>query len=284
MGVVLVLGFGLWWLLVRSTPTTAFNDMLSSNLATPGVTRVLEQGGGQLKIAQYTQLQLGAQPTAHALTVFAQSGGVIATEQVSTQKEDFVRYQKIIATTKGTDGKPVNVSGVVGKWAKLANGDSLSASISAGLFDQALFGVMPIANLQPDTRKELVNLIKTSNVFSYDPSKVKTVTERGRKAYSYEVSIKPAPYVKLMQEFGELVGVRQYDDINANDYANSANILVTILVDARSHTLAEVQQGNGRTERYEAFGVMSQTELPKATLTTKQLTELLGKLQTSSQQ
>lgn len=283
-GVALALVGLAWWVFVYSDPTIAFDDMLANNLATPGVTRVLEQGSGQLKIAQYTQLQLGAQPTAHALTTFTQNGGVIATEQVSTQTDDYVRYQKIVATAKTADGKPVDVGSVIGKWAKLEKGSSFGSSVTSGLFEQTLFGVMPVANLDPAARKDLLHYIDTSGVFSYDPTKVKTVDVQGRKAYSYDVSIKPAPYIKMMQEFGKLVGINQYEDIDANAYASSSSIPVTIVVDARSHTLAEVdQQATGRTERYEAFGLMSQTDVPKATLTTKQLTELLAKLQASSQ-
>ncbi|TAH33408.1 hypothetical protein EYC59_04740 [Candidatus Saccharibacteria bacterium] len=282
-GVALLLVGVLWWTFVRSSPTTAFNDMLSNNLSTPGVTRVLEQKSGQLQIAQYTQLQLGAQPTAHALTTLTQQGGVIATEQISTQQNDYVRYQKIVATAKTADGKPVDVSSVVGKWAKMEKGSSLGSSVTAGLFNQTLFGIMPIANLEPAARKDLLHYINANDVFTYDPAKVKTMSLQGRKAYSYEVSIKPAPYIKMMQEFGKLVGIHQYDDINANNYATSASIPVTIVVDARSHALAEVDQSaTGRTERYTGFGLMPQTEVPKATLTTKQLTEQLGKLQQTS--
>ncbi len=281
VGLVVVAGVAaIWWFGVRDNPVRAFNDMLSNNLSTPGVTRVVKQGNSQLQVAQYTQLQLGAQPAAHALTVFKQGGGLIATEEISDRTTDLVRYQKIVATTKGKDGKPLDVSSVVGKWAKLSGDDTLSSSVTSGLFDQTLMGVIPIANLQPDARQNLLAYMHSSGVFTYDASKVQTVQSGGRKAYKYAVSIKPAAYIKTMQEFGKLVGVHQYDDVEANDYASVASIPVTIVVDARSHQLAELdQQSSGRNETYQGFGLMTQTALPKATLTAKQLTELLGKLQ-----
>lgn len=280
-GAVLVLAGAAWWVFAYSSPTTAFDDMLANNLATPGVTRVSEQGNDQLRIAQYTQLQLGAQPTAHSLTILKRSGIELTTEGVSDRGQDFVRISKIVLPS--SMDKAIDTSTLTGKWAKLSAGENGGGLLSTGLFDQALLGVLPIANLSPSDREALMEYIDKSEVFSFDASKVKTVDVGGRKAYSYDVSVKPAPYIKLMQEFGKLVDIHQYDDINANAYASSASIPLTIVVDARSHTLLEVaQQTTGRTDRYGAFGLMPQSDVPKATLTTKQLTELLAKLQQGS--
>lgn len=276
VGLVLIAG---WWQFIRSTPEHAFQSMLVSNLSTPSVTRVVEQGNEQLKVIQYVQLQLGPKPVAHALTQFSQKGGLIATEEISNRDGDFVRYQDIVATAKGADGKAIDTSRVVGKWAKLDADSVLGTTVTSGLFDRALMGVLPIANLQPDKRQEMLRFIADNNVFTFDKSKVETITVNGRAAYKYTVSVKPAPYVKLMQEFEKLVGGEQYAGVNANDYASAADITLTIAVDKRSQVLAQVQQpGGGRTETYQGFGIVGRTELPKATLTTKQLTKLLGEL------
>ncbi len=280
LSVAVVALAGAWWFASYNTPMRAFNDMLSTNLATPSVTRVVQQGNDQLKVAQYTQLQMGAQPVAHALTIFSQNGGVIATEEISNRTSDFVRYQKIVATAKSAEGKAIDTSSVVGKWAKLEANSSLGTTVTSGLFDQTLVGVVPIANLSVDRREALLKFMDDNDVFSYDPAKVQTVTVDGRKAYSYAVSISPAPYVKMMQNFSKLVGVHSYDDLNANDYIGAAKVSVTMAVDARSHTLTQLTQTSaGRTESYRAFGLMANSPLPTATLTTQQLTDLLGKLQ-----
>jgi hypothetical protein len=270
------------WLGVRwqHNPNRAFWDMLANNLATPGVTRVLQQTSQGLSVSQYTQLNFGAHPTAHALTVFTQNGGTIATEEISDATHDFVRYQKIITPRKTAAGKPLDVSGVVGKWARLDPGGSFGSTVSSGLFDQSLFGILPIANLDSTNRVRLLDYMHTTDVFSYDADKVKTAAVDGHRVYEYQVSIKPAPYVALMQHFGKLVGAKEYDTLDPNDYGSAAAIAVMVAVDTTTHQLVELEQtATGQLERYQAFGAITPVALPHATLTTSELERRITTLQ-----
>lgn len=269
------------WLGVRwqHDPNRAFWDMLANNLATPGVTRVLQQTNQGLSVSQYTQLNFGAHPTAHALTVFTQNGGTIATEEISDASHDFVRYQKIVTPYKTTTGKPLDASGVVGKWARLDPGSKLGSTISSGLLEQSLFGILPIANLDSTNRAHLLDYMRTNDVFSYDAGKVKAATVDGHRVYEYKVSIKPAPYVALMQQFGKLVGAKQYDALDPNNYSRAAAIVVMAAVDTTSHQLVELEQtAGGQLEHYKAFGATTPAALPRATLTTSELEQRITDL------
>ena len=264
----------------RQNPTSAFNDMLATNLSTPGVTRVFTQSGSGLSVAQYTQLNFGAHPTARALTIFMQGSGSIATEQIGDQTHDFVRYQKIVTTAKNAAGKPIDASSVVGKWAALQANSAFSSSVTSGLFEQSLAGILPIANLQPADRTQILADMHNDQVFTFTAKNVKTVQLDGRKTYQYAVSIRPGAYIAMMQHFGKLVGAKGFDSLNPNDYAAAEAISATVWVDARSHELAQVEQGTGgRVERYVAFGVASNPSLPKATLTTTELAKRVTELQ-----
>ncbi len=278
--VVVVAGLAALTYHAAQTPQRVFSDMLSNNLATSGVTRVVQQSGSGLSISQYTQLNLGTQPTAHALTIFKQNGGTIATEEISTPNSDYVRYKNIVATKKNAAGKPIDTSNVVGKWAQLKANDTLTSTVTSGLFDQSLLGILPIANLNAANRDQLLAYMKQDNVYSFDASKVKTITQNGRKQYQYAVSIKPSAYISLMQQFGKLVGANQYNSLDPQDYVTTAAIPATVTVDVRSHQLTELQQASsGRVEIYKAFGLASATPIPHATLTTSELEKRITSLQ-----
>jgi hypothetical protein len=281
IAVVLLVVGGIWWSIAAAqSPTAVFNAMLANNLSTPSVTRVVQQNGSGLSVSQYTQMNFTQQPTAHALTIFKQNGGSIATEEISDSKSDFVRYQKIVATAKTKDGKNIDVSNVVGQWAKLNAGSGLGTTVTSGLFEQSLLGVLPIGNLRPAMQQQLLTYIHDKQIFTYDASKVKTTNLGGRKVYEYAVSIAPQPYIVLMQTFGKQVGASQFASLDPNAYAQAAKVQVTLKIDARSHTLAELNETSaGRVESYQGYGVIANTDLPKATLTTQELTDRLGKLQ-----
>lgn len=276
--VVVLLAGWLWWAKVWQNPNRVFWDMLSNNLATSGVTRTISQKSQGLSVEQDTQISFGAQPTAHALTTFTQNGGNIVTEEISNNTSDFVRYKRIV-TPKTVAGKPLDVSGIVGKWAKLDANSSLGSTVTSGLFDQSLIGVLPMANLSAANRAKLLDEMHTDGVFSFDAKKVKTVSLNGRKTYQYTVNIKASAYVALMQNFEKLVGSKQYASLDPNSYAAGTTVPVTLSVDVRSHQLSQLYQPSaGRTEQYKAFGVVDATPLPHATLTTTELTKRLSAL------
>jgi hypothetical protein len=275
--VVLLAGWGMWrW---QQNPSRAFWDMLANNLSTPGVTRIVSQNSQGLEVSQYTQTNFGAQPSAHALTIFKQNGGTIATEEISNSSHDLVRYQKIVTTRKNAAGKPLDVSSVVNKWAELKPGSQFSSAVASGLFDQSLQGILPIANLNSVDRSRLLTYMHDNAVFSFDAGKVKTVTAQGHRAYQYDVQVQPAAYVGLMQQFGHLIGATGYDQLDPNEFSGASKIALTVTVDAFSHTLLTIDQpASGRTERYESFGTTLQPALPHATLTTAQLEQRITDL------
>jgi len=239
---------------------------------------VVQKGNG-LTVSQYTQLSMGTKPVAHSLTVFKQGTGSIVTEQISDRKDDLVQYRNIGMAKNPSTGNPLDASGVVGKWARLTANDPIGSATTTGLFDQALMGIVPVANLQPDVRNKLVAYMQDNGVFTFDASKVKTTTEHGRRTYLYTVSIQPAGYVALMQQFGKLVGATQYEGLEPNSYVGAAAETATFSVDVLSHQLTQINQASsGHTEQYAGFGIVANLPLPKATLTTTQLEQRITNL------
>jgi hypothetical protein len=271
--VVLALG-GVWWNRVRQNPNRVFWDMLANNLSTSGVTRAVIQKGQGVEISQYTQLSFGGQPQAHALTVFSSKSSTLATEEISDQTHDFVRYQRI-----DLPGKKLNAAGVLGKWAQLDSGQSVDTQLTSGLFNQSLIDVLPFANLSAADRGKLLGTMHDQQAFTYNKNLVKKTSLQGRQVYLYAVSIHPAAYIRIMQQFESLIGATTYASLRPSDAAKTKPIAIVVSVDARSHELSQLYQASvQRTTTYGGFGIVSQRPLPQATITTTELTRRLGQL------
>lgn len=280
--IVLVLVFAGLQLHRNLEPQQVFNRMLENNLATTGVTRQINGTGSGLSVDQYVQLNLGSHPTAHALTILREKDARIETEEISDMSQDFVRFKTIKRQTG--DGKPLNTKGVVGEWAELSANSALSGIATTGLFEQSINGLipadMPIANLSAAERPDMLAFIKLNNVYNFNVSKVKTVQEQGRSAYQYTVSIQPAAYVAMMQHLGNIIGTTAYKHLDPNNYVGSASVQATITIDKLSGQLLKVTQpATGYTESYSGYGIRTDTELPKATLTATELEKRITGLQ-----
>jgi len=278
-GVLLViLCSWLWWTNIRQNPNRVFWDMISNNLSTEGVTHISEQQAQGLSVAQYTQLSFGQHPKARALTVFKQNGNTLSTEQVSDSNADFVRYQQI-SLPHSSSKKQLNTNTVLGKWAKLQAGQNLGQQATSGLFQQSLLDILPIANLSPQQRDDMVQYMHDQSLFTYDAKLVKKDKIQGKTVYMYAVSIKPDAYVRVMQKFESIVGASAYKSIKSTDYKGQKPLSIVVAVDARSHNLSQVYDvARQRTERYEGFGITDTTAMPTATITTTQLTQRLAQL------
>jgi hypothetical protein len=276
---LLVSGGWLWWSRVYQNPDRIFWDMMSTNLSTTGVTRVMKQQGNGLSVSQYTQVSFTSTPTVRALTVFKQSGNTLATEEISDKNHDYVRYRQIHVPTKA--GKELDASAILGKWARLGDGQTVGSQLTGGLYNQSLLDVLPMGNIAPQERSELLATMRKEKTFSYSDASVKKVKLNGRTTYLYSVNIQPKSYVQLMQRFEKLVGGTLYTSLKPNDFNGAKPIAIVLSVDARSHVLSQMYQTSSqRTLSYEGFGVANTDPMPKATITAAELTKRLSTLQT----
>lgn len=278
-GVIVFAGAGYgWWHMVYSSPQNVFNRMLATSLASNSVTKTINQNDGQQILEQTTQFSVAPKQRVHAKNVLKQvvdRGTVISTESIATSKADYVRYTDIKATQKRDDGKDYDFSSVVGQWGKADDRDPTSGG--AQLFVQNLFGVVPLANLPADQRKELVQLIKKENVFGTDFSKTKRNLVNGRPVYSYDISVKPKAYVTMLKLFARDLGMRQLEQVDPDQYEDSEPLNFTFDVDAWSGQLRAIEYKDSvRTERMSAYGAKLQIEPPTSVIP---LSELQKKLQ-----
>lgn len=278
----------LWWAKVSVDPVRVFNGMLDTSLSTSGTTLGMSQapsGGNEAK--ESIQLQVGAINVAHALTTISQNGNTVVTETIGTQTADYTRYQSVKTNKKDQAGKPVDTSNIQNVWAKTTTTEA-NLNKNIPLFPQTVLGVglpigsipVPMGNLGHDQRRDLLEEIKSDNVYITNYAKMKKGTVNGRLAYAYPVTLQPITYARMMQNFAKAMGLHDLDNFDPNSLSSQQPIELTLVVDAHAKQLVEIDYVNGNyKESYSNYGAISPVHIPAKTITNAELQQRLSTLQ-----
>jgi hypothetical protein len=155
-----------WWHYVRSNPERTFYGMLDNSLKTRGVTRkVIQEGNGQ-RLEQTVQLSLEPQRAVLGKTHVSQEGLIeasVKTENISTPNEDFVRYTQIETDQKNSQGKQIDFNSLLNTWGRT---DVAIQQQSGELYSESVLGLVPVGNLTPQARREVMKLLLTKKCIS----------------------------------------------------------------------------------------------------------------------
>jgi hypothetical protein len=281
-GIILILAaiYG-WWTMVLTNPDHVFKRMLATNLSTPSVTKVSTQNDGSQTLAEVTQLTTTPVQQTQGSSTLGQVNDpstVVKTESIGSPTEEYVRYTDIKTGQKNSAGKNFDFSSVLGIWGKTTRAD-----VSTGgpqQYTQALLSVVPSANLPAAQRKTLVNQIIDSGVYDYTSSKVKKRYSGGRLVYTYDISVRPVPYVTMLKIFARDMGLRQLEAIDPAQYANSEPLTFSVDVDVWSGELTKVAYGDSnRVDAYAGYGLTSTADVPTNAISIDELQNRLQQLQ-----
>lgn len=276
---VLVLGASVWswWHFVRSNPERTFYAAINNNLRTSGVSRQIEQGGAGQNLKQHIDVNTTAHHVAHGVTTINQSGAVdatIETETYSSPQTDYVRYTKIDTNQKNAKGKPIDFSKLVNIWGK--SGAASFGQTTGQLYSESVLGVVPTGNMTASARTKLMEQIRSKKVYKYNEKKIEQVIRNGRPVYIYEVSVKPEPYVAMLKQFAQDIGMTQLDSVDPAQYKNAQPLKFKLTVDVWSRHLADIDYtGAGRNEKLGGYGVVRDVELPTKTIPMDKLQQKL---------
>ncbi|MGH7196141.1 MAG: hypothetical protein ACREGA_05215 [Candidatus Saccharimonadales bacterium] len=279
-GAVLFIVFGLvWWFTVYHNPQRTFWGMISSSLATSGVTRhIMESQKGQ-KLDEYIQLELGANNLARSYTTLTQNNNVVKTESIGATKTDYTRYLAFQSSAKNSQGQPLNFSSVIGVWSQSpAKVSGQTSDALQHLFGQTLLGVVPIANLTSAERGVLITKIRRNNVYVPDFSNVKTKTVASQRAYIYNVAVEPVAYAAISQQFARYEGFGKLSELEPSQYQGAAPEQVKFAVGINSHQLLQISYGQNHSESYSGYGQQPKIAIPTKTISSNALKQRLAKL------
>lgn len=263
----------LWWQVVYKSPENVFNGMIKNNFATAGYTRQVESKDNGLDANELAQIQTGGENIVRTKTTLVQGDDTVTTDAISTTSQEFVRYTNIETSRKNAEGKKLDFSKALNVWAK---NDTGAASQS---FTQMLLGVMPMGNVSPETRKQLLDFMDKHTVFSVNYDSVKKEKVDGRLVYTYEVQLLPQTYVEMLKIYGEGVGLGdQVTQLDPASYAEAQPTDLTVSVDvlSRQVTALHTPGNTTRKETYNGYGIVKDISLPQNTIPAAELQKRLS--------
>lgn len=280
---LLLLSAWLWWTKVLVQPERVFWGAVQNNLAVSGVTLEVSSKDSTTTDKQTIQYSLGATNKAHAIRTLTQGETVIKTESVGTIDKTYTKYTSIKTDKKSKDGKPLSFKDVLNVWAESTEGNE-----SAQLLPQAALGLalplgavpMPIGQLTPEKRQDVVNEMRNRTLYQTSYADVKKEHKDGRLLYTYDVAMQPVLYLKIMKSFAEASGLKNLENIDPNDYAGRSSLELQLTIDARSYQLVKVANKSlGYEQRYTGYGISANPVIPEKAISQTELQERLGAIQ-----
>jgi hypothetical protein len=278
---LLIVAAWLWWARISTDPERVFWSTIEQSLTTRGVTVVAEQGNGGSSVRQIMQYSIGGTNFSHNLTDLNQQGTKVRSEIIGTPPLDYTRYVSIKTDQKKADGSDLDFSKLVGEWTKGGEG-------SGQVFAQSVIGSslplggmgVPVANVPPKARAELIRQMHDDMVYQASFNKVKKERVSGRLLYTYDVALQPVAYVALMKEFAKAVGLRGLEQLDPKAYEGQPSFKLRMVVDARAHHIVRlISPENGYEQTYTAYDIPARPELPNKTITSEELQKRFSDLQ-----
>ena len=283
--VVLLLAGWLWWSKVYLNPQRVFWNTLQAGMHTSGVTVETSQQSGQNSVDQLVQIQLDQQRIAHSLATLKQGNNLIQTEIIGTPTADYNRYRSIKTDQKNAQGQPIDTSKVLGVWAK-SDSKQQSSTTGSHQFAQAVLGVglplgsvpMPIADLTQSQVSAMMDMIKYENVYDVSFNSVTTQHKGIHTLYTYPVKIQTILYVQMIKQFAADLGIHDLDQIDPNTFQSAQPLSIKLTIDATARQLVSIDNGQGYTQRYEAYGLPVSVAIPKQTIPAAEMQQRLSQL------
>ncbi len=285
-GVLLLLvAGGIWWGKVSTNPSRVFWGTINQSLETTGVAVQATQNSGATTADQTVQYSLGVNESS-AVTTLTQGTTTVVDETYGTPTADYTRYLDVKTNQKSASGKPLDFSSVTGVWAK--SDGSAAAGKRTVILSQAALGTglplggvaVPIADLTPKLRAQLVDQIRSQNVYQVAFDKVQKTHKNGRLQYVYSASVQPILYASMMKSFAKVVGLHDFDQLDPNSFSGQQNLVMQLTVDVRSHHVVNVTALNGQiNQTYSAYDVPVAMPKPSKTITASELQSRLTALQ-----
>lgn len=273
-----------WWTKIYTNPERIFWSAAANNLATTGVTRsIKDEGNTSTAAPQITQLQLGGNNIAITDKAINDGGGnEVSTQTVMTPQQTYTRITGIKTSDKSITEQKLAL--VVNVWAK--------SEVAAGQISQpfvvAASGALPslpVANLSPQQRSEILSDMKTNKVYTVDFAAAKTETHNGRQVRVYDITINVEPFVTVLKKLGTMTGTKEYQNVEPRKYQGQTITGMRFAVDSKSRQLAYVYDSNNKfRETYSSYGVAVNFALPTQTVPESELQSRFTQLGASSAQ
>lgn len=255
-----------------------FYSMIDKSLNTNSVLRSTEQTAANRVDTQTVQLNFAPGPQLHTMSKLEQiasgsrQNSVVETETYADKENDYIQYSNI--QIPEADGSFADYSKLLNTWAK-RTGDDPDGNSQVQFLNEATFTFIPFGNFSDDQRAMLIGMMKDKKVYKLNQPKINY--DEGRPVMTAVASINPKKFVEVMVEYHKLTGVGNLDQLDPEQYEDRNSFSIQVEIDVLSRHLMTIGYPSGdRTERFYAYGVVKELNLPEQTIS---IEELQGRLQ-----
>lgn len=283
-GIVLfALSGWMWWRNIYTSPERVFWGMVNTSLSTTGVNKHTEQDSNGAALVQDTQINLGANNQSHSIATIVQKGAQgdtkVTTETIGTLGADYARYTNIEIPGASDEAKK-NLQDVLNKWGK---NEAQDKEQTGRFLAQSVLNLgsnqpgIPFGYLSGSDREALIKQMKEKKVYDVDFNLPPTrKVENGQNVYVYKVKIKVGPYVGLLQEYGNKIGLGDIG-LDANNYQDTPDISAEFAVNPVNRQLVAINYPDQNfKEVYSSYGAQTAVALPTSVVP---ISELQSKIQ-----
>ena len=282
--ILLVVALGLWQYRNTTSQSQSNQDrifwgMVDRNLQTGSFSKVSNLNEGGQSAEQVTDVFTTPKQEVYSRTHYVQTGADEAdatTENIGTPYKDYVRYVEINTSQRNPQGGAYDFSNIVNVWGVSAANDTKETT--GQLFNQAVLGVLPTSNLTASERKQLIKLMKDSKAYSYKMKKSDKQFFLSRPSHTFQVSVSPPAYVKVLKQFARDTGLTQLESLDPTEYKDAAEMQFEVTVDSWSLQVTEINQiASNKKESISAHNIRKR--IPSEPTKTIGIDELQTRLQ-----
>jgi hypothetical protein len=275
----------LWWNRIETNPERAFWSMVNQSMSTKSATIEATQDQSGTVVRQTTQFTTGNKARAHGTIQVNQGTTLIRSEVIGDNTADYNRYTQIKTEEVGATGKKIDGTKLVGLWAKSATaqggGDTTHKLLARAVLGIDLIGSapIPIADFTSAQRDKLITLMHDSEVYQVDYKHVAKSRKDGRLMYTYDVTMQPIAYVRLMKQFAKEAGMKELESVEPNGFHDAQKIVVKMTVDVHAHRLVTVGfEASGFVQSYTYYDIPMTVGIPAKTMSYDDLQKRLQEL------
>ena len=246
----------------------------ASTMQLSGVTCTVRKEEGGQKSTQRISLDLASGSRAKTISTLNAGSSTVTTEDITTDKADYIRYRAINANK---NGKPIDASNIIDIWAKQERDKSGVLS----LYETTVTGgcALPLANLDDAKQQRLLTILKKGAVYQTDFEKSVWHWRFDEPVRTYTVTVDPIAFVTFMKQVTDATGSKALDDVSIASFRDKKPEKFIFTIGVNTTHIKEIHyQDNKASFKFSAFDSRPDTTVPNKTVSALQLQQRLQEL------
>jgi len=275
--IIIILAIWLFFHFYWDNPSKVFNRMLNNTLTTSNYTKTVTDYENKQYSTQIITVETGAVNRVlmnQTLTIPSYPKGIVKISSIGTPTSDYSSYTALVTPARDANGRIVNYKSIIGLWGV----NTPQSKVTEGnLFNGTVLDIVPMANINPTTRKQLHEYIIKNKVYTFSGA-VKSQSNNGRLMLIYNVNVNMHYYQNYINLFGAAIGLNQFNPktVNVSNLPTNSYSHYQFGIDALTGQLITLKYNHTNLAyKFSSYGAAPTINLPKNTIQLAKLENLI---------